>query len=162
MPEFCDSTRILNWFACFHIFHSCTIVMYRSSRPEVSCKGVLRNFKKFTGKHLCQSFFLKKETLAHVFSCEFCELCKEKFFQRAPLVAAFYIVRTFVMKGLMVTYVARKDFHEINLWKSTIMEKKTLIFSLWANGQFLQFKVLVFKSTRESLSFLFLPGNFLT
>ena len=60
MPEFCDSTRILNWLACFHIFHSCTIVMYRSSRPEVSCKGVLRNFKKFTGKHLCQSFFLKK------------------------------------------------------------------------------------------------------
>ena len=29
---------------------------FRSSRPEVLCeKGVLRNFSKFTGKHLCQS-----------------------------------------------------------------------------------------------------------
>ena len=54
----------------------------RSSRPEVFCKkGVLRNFAKFTGKHLCQGLFLnkvagvhsfiKKETLAQVFSCEF-------------------------------------------------------------------------------------------
>ena len=33
----------------------------RSSRPEVFCKkGVRRNFAKFTGKHLCQSFFFKK------------------------------------------------------------------------------------------------------
>ena len=29
--------------------------------PEVFCKkGVLRNFAKFTGKHLCQSFFFNK------------------------------------------------------------------------------------------------------
>ena len=57
--------------------------MNRSSRPEVFCeKGVLRNFSKFTGKQLCQSLFfnrvadaacnfIKKETLAQVFSCEF-------------------------------------------------------------------------------------------
>ena len=44
-------------------------------------KDVLRNFTKFTGKHLCQSlfflsffyvFFNKKETLAQVFSSELC------------------------------------------------------------------------------------------
>ena len=35
--------------------------MVRTSRPEVFCKkGVLRNFVKFTGKHLCQSFFFNK------------------------------------------------------------------------------------------------------
>ena len=34
---------------------------YRSSRPKVfSKKGVLRNFAKFTGKHLYHSFFFKK------------------------------------------------------------------------------------------------------
>ena len=34
---------------------------YRSSRLEVFCrKGVLRNFEKFTGKHLCQSFLFNK------------------------------------------------------------------------------------------------------
>ena len=36
-------------------------VKCRSSRPEVFCKkGVLRNFLKFTGKHLCQSLFFNK------------------------------------------------------------------------------------------------------
>ena len=34
---------------------------FRSSRPEVFCeKGVLRNFAKFTGKHVCESLFLNK------------------------------------------------------------------------------------------------------
>ena len=33
----------------------------RSSRPDVFCeKGVLRNFAKFTGKHLCQGLFFNK------------------------------------------------------------------------------------------------------
>ena len=34
-----------------------TIPYYVFSRPEVFCKGVLKNFTKFTGKHLCQSLF---------------------------------------------------------------------------------------------------------
>ena len=77
-----------------------SLLKLRSSRPEVFCKkGVLRNFTKFTGKHLCQSLFfnkvagqacnfIKKETLAQVFSCEFCEISKNTFFYRTPLVAA--------------------------------------------------------------------------
>ena len=33
----------------------------RRIRPEVFCsKGVLKNFAKFTGKHLCQSLFLNE------------------------------------------------------------------------------------------------------
>ena len=64
-------------------------------------KGVLRNLAKFTGKHLCQSLFfnkvvglrltynfIKKETLAQVFSCEFCEISKNTFSHRTPPVAA--------------------------------------------------------------------------
>ena len=35
--------------------------MDRSSRPEVFCKkGVLKNFRKFTEKNLCQSPFFNK------------------------------------------------------------------------------------------------------
>ena len=35
--------------------------LFRSSRQEVFCKkGLLRNFAKFTGKHLCQSHFFNK------------------------------------------------------------------------------------------------------
>ena len=64
----------------------------RSSRPEVFCKkDILRNLVKFTGKHLCQSLFfyevaggarnfIKKETLAQVFSCEFWKYSNNTFF----------------------------------------------------------------------------------
>ena len=45
-------------------------------------KGVLWNFTKFTGKHLCQSL------LAQVFSCEFYQISKNTFFYRTLLVAA--------------------------------------------------------------------------
>ena len=38
-----------------------TIFQCRSSRLEVFCKkGVLKDFTKFTEKHLCQSLFLNK------------------------------------------------------------------------------------------------------
>ena len=64
-------------------------------------KGVLRNFAKFTGKHLCQRLFCNKvaglslrpatlleNVLAQVVSCEFCEISKKTFFYRTPSVAA--------------------------------------------------------------------------
>ena len=65
----------------------------RSSRPEVFCKkDVLRNFTKFTGKHLCQSLFFNEvaglRPLAQVFSCEFFEISKNTFLHRQPPVAA--------------------------------------------------------------------------
>ena len=51
---------------------------FKSSCPEVFCKkGVLKNFAKFTGKHLCQSLFFNKVagpeawTLAQVFPVNF-------------------------------------------------------------------------------------------
>ena len=74
-----------------------SIFLDRSSHPEVFCKkGVLKKFAKFTGKHLCQSLFLKsnfikKETLAQAFSCEFCEISKNNFFYRTAPV--FLLVR---------------------------------------------------------------------
>ena len=55
----------------------------RSNRRRCSVrKGVLRNFAKLTGKHLCQSLFLDKvakEDLAQLFSCEFYEISKKTF-----------------------------------------------------------------------------------
>ena len=62
-------------------------------------KGVIRKFVKFTGKHLCQSLIFKnvaglraatilKETLAQVFPSEFCEISKNNFSYKAPLMAA--------------------------------------------------------------------------
>ena len=78
-------------------------MLHRSSRSDVFCKkSVLRNFAKFTGKHLCQGIFfnkvdtllkqacnvIKKETLAQVFSCDFWEISKNTFLYRALPVAA--------------------------------------------------------------------------
>ena len=44
----------------------------RSSRPDVFCeKSVLRNFAKFTGKHLCQSLFFNKVACSYNNVCDF-------------------------------------------------------------------------------------------
>ena len=49
----CRLTIISFCFSCFEVF--------RRSRPEVLYKkGVLRDFAKFTGKHLRQSLFFNK------------------------------------------------------------------------------------------------------
>ena len=62
----------------------------RSSHRRCSVrKSVLRNFAKFTGKHQPQSLyfnkvaacnFIKIETQAQLFPCEFCETSKNTFF----------------------------------------------------------------------------------
>ena len=78
-------------------------ITVRSSRQRCSIiKVALRNFAKFTGKHLCQSLFfnkvvgrrpqacnfIKKETLVQVFRSEFCEICKNTFFTDHPWATA--------------------------------------------------------------------------
>ena len=74
-------------------------------------KGVLGNFAKFTGKPLCQSLFfnkvrpatllkkrlIKKDTLAQVFSFEFCEISKNMFFKRKRPVAACLLFIIFLI-----------------------------------------------------------------
>ena len=61
--------------------------------PEVFCEGdVLRNFAKFTGKHLFQSLgpvtLLKKRFWHRCFCCEFCEISQNTFPCRTTLVVA--------------------------------------------------------------------------
>ena len=74
-----------------HLWHFVTTRYVRvkcqnkSSHERCSIKNrVLKNVAKFTGIHLCQSLFffnfIKKDTLAQVFSCEFCEILKNTFF----------------------------------------------------------------------------------
>ena len=73
---------------------------YRSNHQRCSMrKGVLRNFAKLTGKHLCQNLFfnkvaglrpdfIKKETLAQVFSCNFVGISRNTFFTEHHRMAA--------------------------------------------------------------------------
>ena len=70
--SYCRDVGCFNW----------SLSRFRSSYPEAFCEnGVFGNFAKFIGKFLCQSlFFLKKRTLAKVFSSEFCKIFKNTFF----------------------------------------------------------------------------------
>ena len=64
----------------------------RNSHPEMFCKkDLLKNFAKNTRKQLCHSLFfeslralacnfIKKESLAQVFSCKFFDIFKNTFF----------------------------------------------------------------------------------
>ena len=80
-------------------FGLCLSLQETATRTFSVRKGAFRNFAKFTGKHLCQSLFfnrvagwacnfIKKETLAQVFSCEFCEISKNTIFKEHLWVTA--------------------------------------------------------------------------
>ena len=72
----------------------CLLLSRSSHRRCFVRRGVLRNFAKFTGKHLSESLFfnkvadlkpkacnfIEKETLAQVLSCEFCKISINSFF----------------------------------------------------------------------------------
>ena len=84
------------------------VELLQKQPPEVFHKKIaLKNFTKFTGKHLCQSLFflsyrseaynhdhatynfIKKKTLAQVFSCEFSEIVKNTSFMEHLRTTAF-------------------------------------------------------------------------
>ena len=90
------------------------IVPLRSRNQRCSVrKSLFRNLAKFTGKHLSQSFFfvrlqdcnfVKKDTLAQVFSWEFYEILKNTFLQNSSgrlLVNIFFTIKIsqVTMKG---------------------------------------------------------------
>ena len=83
------SLFLLDQFICVLASY---LTFFRSSHSRVYCKkDILKNFAKFTGKHLWQSlpFFAGWHfQLAQVFSCEFCEIFKNTFLHRTPPVAA--------------------------------------------------------------------------
>ena len=88
------SVPLSNFQKILHAEVSLKRVCVQNRSCDRSCsmkKSVLRNFAEFTRKHLCHSLFLnkvaglacnfiKKETLAQVFSCEFCGISKNTFF----------------------------------------------------------------------------------
>ena len=94
----------------FNPWHATDLFLYSLKRSENQSqkrtlkKGFLRNFAKFVGKQLYQRLFfnkvaglrpeseaynfINKETLAQVFSCEFCEISKNTYFTEHLWMAA--------------------------------------------------------------------------
>ena len=85
-------------------------VQVRSSRQEMFCKkGALKNFT-----NACN--FIKKETLAQLFSCEFREISKNTIFYRTPLVAASKIRVHKIIAYLCFT--ANAEWNDLFCWLS--------------------------------------------
>ena len=96
------------------------LMKVRSSTGSVLWKKVLlKNFLKFTGKHLCQSLFLNKveglktatllkKRQAQVFSCEFCEIFKNIFSQSTsgwmPLQGFIFWIFSNLQNSPSITY----------------------------------------------------------
>ena len=94
---------------------------HRSSRPEVFCKNdVLRNFAKFTRKHLCESFFFNK-----VAGLRPAILLKKRLTHRCLPVNFVKFLRTpFFIEHLWWFLQTPYDFHANMLppnWKSFIV-----------------------------------------
>ena len=84
MSKIADLNEWINWLSCRGVFRT-----VRSSHRKCSLKKVvLRNFTKFTGKHLCQKLFFNIVAGLQLYwqrgsgtgvSCEFCEISKNTF-----------------------------------------------------------------------------------
>ena len=91
-------------------------------------KAVLKNFAILTGKHLCQSLFvsynfIKKETLAQGFSCEFCKIFKDTFFTEHLWVTASFL------QQLLALYFATIYSWQLSSSEVVSREKKTIHLS---------------------------------
>ena len=74
---------------------------YRNIRPDVFCKtGVLWNFAKFTGQHLCQSLLFNK--VVGLSPGEISKIFKNTFLYRTPLVAAFEVKKILLESGALI------------------------------------------------------------
>ena len=111
-------------------FFACSIDMgfvmkhqYRSSHTEVFCKEVFKEISQNSQENTCARvcfFFIKKETLAEVFSCEFCEISENTFPYRTPLVAASANNNTsfhldYLLEKLMKTFFPKNPKNPIYL-----------------------------------------------
>ena len=128
----------------------------RSSRPEVFCKkGVLRNFTKFIGKHLCQSLLfnrvaglsptnlLKKRFWHRCFPVNFVKFLRTPFLIEhlwcLPLTTAYNLLITFFCHAEL--HITRSSYHTPfpNIYLSTV---DICDGFLTGGTQFLEFQVL--------------------
>ena len=94
----------------------CWVSSSRSSCTDMFWKKVvLRNFTKFTGKHLCQSLFfkkVKKEALAQVFYSEFCKISKSTFFTEHLQWLLLWLI---LVASIIVAWVSWFSWHRFKL-----------------------------------------------
>ena len=91
-------------------------------------KGVLENFAILTGKHLCQSHFLncnsiRRENLAHGFSCEFCKIFQSIFFTEPTWMTAS------ILQQFLALYLATVCGWELSSSEKVLVGEKIIYTS---------------------------------
>ena len=136
-------------FWSIYKFSEISSLSFRSSRPEMFCKeGVHGNFAKFTGKHLCQRpgpATLLKKRLAQMFAREFCEISKNNFSCRTPLVADSVPLLLGFLKSTCLLLVIFLKFIFNQKEKRGFIRAKTFDFSCQ------KYSIFLFKEKRFSL-----------
>ena len=89
---------------------------FKSTRPEVFCKKVFLEISQNSQENncaqvsFCRCNFIKKEALAQVFCCEFCEISQNTFSYRTAPVAASDHSKEFSRNVVAPVYDALKNF----------------------------------------------------
>ena len=101
------------WKIVFCLIVHSTNSNFRSSRPEVFCrKGALKNFPKFTGKHLCQSLFYNK-----VAGLGSSTLFKKRPWHRCfPLNFAEFLTTPFLIEHLRCLFLYLRQSYKYVFW----------------------------------------------
>ena len=115
-------------------------------------KDVIKNFAKFTGKHLCQiSFsiklqtlacnFIKKETLAQVRFCDFCDIFKNIFLKKPPVADSDVTSNIFMFSGLVEYHLTAekipsmlKNIKNGKSWKRSSSTKLSNYDKIWCKN----------------------------
>ena len=169
----------LQFFRPIGVFTSLGVAIFRVTlrdRAEAFVRrcsvklGLLRNFAKFTGKHLCQSHFFNKVTglrpatllkkrLWHRWFPFFCEISKNTFFYRTPLVAASDHAQIFAYKATI--YGSNLNSKKNVTWKKSLILCDVCYSALlktWKNDRTSiscsltnQFPIYLFKLAIETL-----------
>ena len=103
--------------------HEIICFMFRSSHQMCSIEiGVLKNFTKFTGKHLCQSLFLNK-----VAGLRPATLLKKRLWHRCfPVNFAKFLRTPFLQNtsGRLLLYVSQYFFSIRTLWEREVHPRR--------------------------------------
>ena len=115
-------TKIITCLNKFQRRHDSFTYISRSSHRRCSVKrGVLRNFMKFTGKYLCLRFFfnfIKKQSLAQMFSCDSCKISNKPLLQNTSrrMLLLFWQNNSLYVKIFLLVFWCNKF---ITSWTST-------------------------------------------
>ena len=119
------------------LFFSCVWTwFFQKQPPEAFCKkGVVKNFAKFTGNTFARVFFTKLQTLAQLFSCEFCEIFKSTFCTEHLWMTASVLLFQFNFFVLYITVIAMMsaapEVFKITKHKRRGVTWKTVIWFSW-------------------------------